>query len=50
MVICNFTDHEVTVSEAVMDQIPDQSEVLIANYADDEGKVLRPYEAKVYRY
>ncbi len=49
MVICNFTDYEVTVSDAVMNQIPDQAEILIANYADDAGKVLRPYEAKVYR-
>lgn len=49
MVICNFTDHEVTVSDAVMSQITDQAEVLIANYTEDAGKVLRPYEAKVYR-
>ena len=49
MVICNFTDHEVTVSDAVMSQIPDQAEILIANYAEDAGKVLHPYEAKVYR-
>lgn len=50
MVLCNFTDHEVSVTDAVMEQIPDGSEKLITNYADDMGQTLRPYEAKVYRY
>lgn len=50
MVLCNFTDHEVSVTDAVMGQIPDGAEKLIANYADDMGQTLRPYEAKVYRY
>lgn len=50
MVLCNFTDHEVSVTDAVMEQIPDGAEKLIANYADDMGQTLRPYEAKVYRY
>ena len=50
MVLCNFTDHEVSVTDAVMGQIPDGAEKLITNYADDRGQTLRPYEAKVYRY
>ena len=50
MVLCNFTDHEVSVTDAVMEQIPDGAEKLITNYADDRGQTLRPYEAKVYRY
>lgn len=50
MVLCNFTDHEVSVTDAVMEQIPDGAEKLIANYADDMGQTLRPYEAKVYCY
>lgn len=50
MVLCNFTDHEVAVTNAVMEQIPDGAEKLITNYADDMGQTLRPYEAKVYRY
>lgn len=50
MVLCNFTDHEVSVTDAVMEQIPDGAEKLITNYADDMGQILRPYEAKVYRY
>ena len=50
MVLCNFTDHEVSVTDAVMEQIPDGAEKLISNYEDDMGQTLRPYEAKVYRY
>ena len=50
MVLCNFTDHEAAVTDAVMEQIPDGAEKLITNYADDMGRTLRPYEAKVYRY
>lgn len=50
MVLCNFTDHEAAVTDAVMEQIPDGAEKLITNYADDMGQTLRPYEAKVYRY
>ena len=50
MVLCNFTDHEVSVTDAVMEQIPDGAEKLITNYADDMGQTLRSYEAKVYRY
>ena len=50
MVLCNFTDHKVSVTDAVMGQIPDGAEKLITNYADDMGQTLRPYEAKVYRY
>ena len=50
MVLCNFTDHEVSVTDAVMEQIADGAEKLITNYADDMGQTLRPYEAKVYRY
>ena len=50
MVLCNFADHEVSVTDAVMEQIPDGAEKLITNYADDMGQTLRSYEAKVYRY
>ena len=46
LVINNFTADEQTRDY----QVPDNAEVLISNYKDDQGSVLRPFEAKVYRY
>lgn len=31
-------------------EVPDSAKVLIANYQDDAGDELRPYEAKVYQF
>ncbi|MBP2058504.1 oligo-1,6-glucosidase [Lactobacillus colini] len=31
-------------------KIPSDSEIIISNYSDEEKGILRPYEAKVYKY
>lgn len=46
LVIANFTDHNVQRDFVV----PAGATQVISNYDDDTGYVLRPYEAKVYRY
>ncbi len=51
MVLCNFTEQEQTIPQAVSEQIPEQATCMICNYPENGQKtVLRPYEAKVYRY
>ncbi len=50
MVLCNFTEDDVNVPELVLTKIPEEADLLIANYAQTEEDRLRPYEAKVYRY
>ena len=50
MVLCNFTEDDVNVPEQVLTKIPEEADLLIANYAQPEKGLLRPYEAKVYRY
>lgn len=45
LVVTNYTSKEMTRSYAG----PQGAELLISNYNDDQGEVLRPYEAKVYR-
>ncbi|MDO4898114.1 MAG: alpha-glucosidase [Rothia sp. (in: high G+C Gram-positive bacteria)] len=47
LVIANFTDQEL---ERDYGYPTDQAQLLISNYTDDEGKTLRPYEAKVYLF
>lgn len=63
LVLCNFTDHPVDIPDEVGELISQSKEVLICNYsendkqawnnagdfADSSAKVLRPYEAIVYR-
>lgn len=48
LVMCNFTDKEINVSDDTYDKLPQNAAVLISNYKDDAGKVLRAYEARVY--
>ena len=50
MVLCNFTDKDVAIPAAVMAQIPADAQVLISNHVGNLEAVLRPYEARVYRY
>lgn len=50
MVLCNFTDKDVVIPAAVMAQIPADAQILISNHVGNLEAVLRPYEAKVYRY
>lgn len=46
LIINNFT----SAVQTRMFDIPANAELLIANYPDDQGANLRPFEAKVYRY
>lgn len=50
MVLCNFTDKDVVIPAAVMAQIPADTQILISNHVGNLEAVLRPYEARVYRY
>lgn len=50
MVLCNFTDKDVAIPAAVMAQIPADAQILISNHVGNLEAVLRPYEARVYRY
>lgn len=50
MVLCNFTDKDVVIPAAVMVQIPADAQILISNHVGNLEAVLRPYEARVYRY
>ena len=47
VVLCNFTDQDVTIPAAVMAQIPDDAPIMISNYVGNMPAVLRPYEATV---
>ena len=50
MVLCNFTDKDVVIPAAVMAHIPADAQILISNHVGNLEAVLRPYEARVYRY
>ena len=50
MVLCNFTDKDVVIPAAVMAQISADAQILISNHVGNLEAVLRPYEARVYRY
>lgn len=51
MVICNFTDRDVCIDRSVVEQIPDDAQLIIANYeCADKISKMRPYEARVYKY
>ncbi len=51
MVICNFTDRDVCIDRSVVEQIPDDAQLIIANYeCADKITKMRPYEARVYKY
>ena len=47
IVLCNFTDHDVTIPASVMAQIPEDAPIMISNYVGNMPAVLRPYEATV---
>ncbi|AVK61646.1 glucohydrolase [Lactobacillus sp. CBA3605] len=46
LVVCNFTAEQVTRS--LTPYLTPQAQLMIGNYTDDQGDLLRPYEAKVY--
>lgn len=46
LVICNFTNE----GQIRLYPMPDEAELLISNYLDDQHELLRPFEAKIYRY
>ena len=50
MVLCNFTEKEVSIPQEVMEQIPTDAKLLIGNYSKQKEKVLQAYEARVYAY
>lgn len=47
LIISNFSENTV---ERTYEGFEEPGELLISNYADDQGSVLRPYESKVYLY
>lgn len=50
MVLCNFTEKDIVIPAAVTAQIPADAQILISNHVGNLEAVLRPYEARVYRY
>ena len=50
MVLCNFTEKEVSIPAEVTEQIPTDAKLLIGNYSKQKEKVLQAYEARVYAY
>lgn len=46
LVVCNFTD----AGQIRLYPMPEEAELLISNYLDDQYELLRPFEAKIYRY
>lgn len=49
MVLCNFMDRDVVIPASVTGQITD-AQIMICNYVGKMESLLRPYEARVYRY
>ena len=50
MVLCNFTEKEVSIPQEVTEQMPTDAKLLIGNYSKQKEKVLQAYEARVYAY
>ena len=50
MVLCNFTEKEVSIPAEVTEQIPADAQLLIGNYPEQKEKMLQAYEARVYAY
>ena len=50
MVLCNFTEKEVSIPVEVTEQIPADAQLLIGNYPEQKEKMLQAYEARVYAY
>ena len=49
IVMCNFTEHDVTIPAEVLEMIPEDAPIMISNYVGNMPAVLRPYEATVRR-
>ena len=50
MVLCNFTEKEVSIPAEVTEQIPADAKLLIGNYSKQKEEMLQAYEARVYAY
>ena len=50
MVLCNFTEKEVSIPAEVTEQIPAGAKLLIGNYSKQKEEMLQAYEARVYAY
>ena len=50
MVLCNFTEKEVSIPAEVTEQIPADAKRLIGNYSKQKEEMLQAYEARVYAY
>ena len=50
LVLCNFTDQDVVIPASVTGRIPAEAKILISNSVVNMDALLRPYEARVYRY
>lgn len=50
MVLCNFTEKEVSIPAEVTEQIPADAQLLIGNYSKQKEEMLQAYEARVYAY
>ena len=50
MVLCNFTEKEVSIPQEVTEQIPADAKLLIGNYSKQKEEMLQAYEARVYAY
>ena len=48
LVLCNFSDRQVPAPDSILELLKEKNEILIGNYADAPGGVLREYEAVVY--
>lgn len=50
MVLCNFTEKEVSIPQEVTEQMPTDAKLLIGNYSKQKEEMLQAYEARVYAY
>lgn len=50
MVLCNFTEKEVSIPAEVTEQILADAQLLIGNYSKQKEEMLQAYEARVYAY
>lgn len=48
LVICNFTDKEIALPEAVAKLAASQKGILVSNYNETNTNTVKPYEASVY--
>lgn len=50
LIIANWTGETLQRNYADREGVPENAELIISNYANDERGTLRPYEAKVYKF